>query len=259
MDSELILFLKNSLNSLFMLDTISPSPETTKYNYNVAYFEKGMNGWHKQSYHVITSKFKETLKDISNKSKILDFGCGDGFYGGFLKMYANSLYGMDISDSIEASKNLTNYTGFYQNDLGKQITHALKYDILFSSEVIEHVEDYQTFIKNASHLLNNHGTIFLTTTTFSCSLPIYLTSNIMRIKLKEIILFVKGWMGDYNSRTSFLKNIWGWTKGHHHGFSKKQLAKAFMDNGFEVLSIEYIFVQPFIYEDFFKNPFKSSK
>lgn len=60
-------------------------------------------------------------------------------------------------------------------------------------------------------------------------------------------------------RTEFLQNIWGWTKGHYHGFSKKQMKNGLKDAGWEVISIKYLKVQPFIYNEVFLNPFKNVK
>lgn len=228
------------------------------YNYNDQYFENGMNGWHAQSYDIVTSELKKAWNSKA-QCTTLDMGCGDGFYGHYLVSFSSRLDGIDVSDEVKFSPNRKFYSNLFTNDLGGVMEINCKYDLIFSSEVIEHVESYTAFIKNAYNFLKDGGEIFLTTTTFSCSLPIYVLNETKRIKISEINKFIKGWAGNYKSRTEFLKNLWAWTKGHYHGFSKKQLKTAFEKNGFKVTKIEYLYAQPFIYDSFFQNPFKNVK
>ena len=230
------------------------------FEYCDSYFESGMDGWHASSFHIISSKFEKFSRDKLLATG-LDFGCGDGFYGAFLSRYLERLSGMDVSDSIEKSPNRGAYQSFSQADLGQRISSDGKsYDLVFSSEVIEHVSDYRTFLQNAFHMLRPGGFLFITTTTYACGLPIYLTTRRpSEWSLRALYQFCKGYVGNESARTEFLKSLWGWTKGHCHGFSKRQLRAALSATGFEVESVDYFHAQPFIPTSFFWNPFKNTR
>jgi SAM-dependent methyltransferase len=81
--------------------------------------------------------------DVDNLSyyknlNILEFGCGDGFQIPYLKqlgeVYASDIY---ISDGIRAMAD----TKFYQCDITNTPFEDNKFDILFSNQVLEHIED----------------------------------------------------------------------------------------------------------------------
>lgn len=229
------------------------------FDYSSSYFQSGMDGWHAASYLLITEKFERFAKGRRFPAG-LDFGCGDGFYGPFLRQHVDRLFGADLSNCIEDARNRAAYHDFIQRDLGKRIIGKEDtYDIIFSSEVIEHVSDYRAFMENAYHLLKPGGYFFLTTTTFACGLPLYLAQHPKQWSIPALIQFVKGFFGDEFARTTFLKNLWSWTKGHHHGFSKRQLREALGKVGFEIETLEYLHAQPFVYTNFFWNPFKRTK
>ena len=127
-----------------------------KYDYSQQYFEKGMLGWHKQSFHLITAAFETAFHDKKIDS-ILDFGCGDGFYGSYLKNYSENVDGMDISEELKHNNNSIHYRNFIQADLAGDIENREKYSIVFSSEVIEHVLDYKKFLANAQSVTQKNG------------------------------------------------------------------------------------------------------
>ncbi len=106
------------------------------------------------------------------------------------------------------------------------------YDVIFSSEAIEHVTDYDAFLDNADHLLKPNGFVFLTTTTFRP--PDLFSATPKQWSIQALIQFLKGFGGDRSARTSSLRNLWTWTKGHYHGFSEGQLREALGKVGFEI-------------------------
>jgi 2-polyprenyl-3-methyl-5-hydroxy-6-metoxy-1,4-benzoquinol methylase len=227
-----------------------------EYDYSHQYFEQGMVGWHQQSFKTITSlfDFQFMYKEIPS---ILDFGSGDGFYGAFLNNYSANVDGFDISDELSSSNNKKFYRKFKQLDLAGPIDCTEKYKVLFSTEVIEHVLDYKRFLRNARMVTEKDGFLFLTTTTFAFSIFVYLVSFPTSFKFKEIGKYFSGLFGNERNRTAFLNNIWSWTKGHYHGFSKRQMKNALAETGWEVISIKFMKVQPLIYNQFFLNPFNN--
>ena len=229
-----------------------------KFKYSDSYFLKGMTGWHGASF----PKISEELCGILSKGwTALDFGCGDGFYGATIEPRVSHLDGVDYSDSLERNENRKHYRQFWAADLGAGNNGIPKshYDFLFSSEVIEHVANYRTFLSNAAAALKPQGVLFLTTTTFSCSLPILMQTKPATIDIRAVTEFLRGWLGNEQQRSRFVMRLWDWTKGHYHGFSKRQLRRALEEAGFVNIKIEYLHVMPVVYTDFFLNPFSNIK
>lgn len=100
-------------------------------------------------------------KDI----KIADFGCGRGWLSYKLSEFGE-VTGFDISElSLEnAKKSFSNIT-FVCLDASKDIPidYFEEFDVLISSEVIEHIEDQQNYLKNIFKLLKNNGVFIITT------------------------------------------------------------------------------------------------
>jgi SAM-dependent methyltransferase len=228
-----------------------------QYSYGQKYFTEGMSGWHALSYDAISEAFCN-FAEASPIRRLLDFGCGDGFYGRLLSQHTERLDGVDLSADVLTAENRRCYKDVFETDLGKPWeSPGDPYDALFSSEVIEHVEDYQQFLQNAFHALRPGGRLFLTTTTYSFGFFIFLTSYAREVTLSAVSEFVRGWFGNAECRSRFVRRLWGWTKGHYHGFSKRQLKEAIEENGFSIERLDYLHVQPVIDPGFFKNPFRN--
>jgi len=109
--------------------------------------------------------------DISPNSKILDVGCGGGYLLNELykKGYEN-IWGFDLSNSgIEVCRD--NFPDLserfqvhnaYENELPKEFP-LKKYDLIISSEVIEHLYDPQKYLENINSWLCEGGYVLLTT------------------------------------------------------------------------------------------------
>lgn len=97
--------------------------------------------------------------------KILDFGCGNGW---FISQYigmGHELHGIDPSSSgikIAKAKNLdVKFTQSSSNEFLKD--YHEKFDLILSIEVIEHVYSPREYMKRLSEYLKPGGKIFLTT------------------------------------------------------------------------------------------------
>ncbi len=214
-----------------------------EFNYDNNYYNEGIGGFHKASIPYIHHFFDRVKKSYST-TQILDYGCGNGFHSGYLRSQSEILHGVDFSDAIQSSPLKENYQQLYKADLGKDITLPKElYDLLFSIEVIEHVEDYRKFLKNAYDRLKPGGVLFLTTTTFTCYLFILLVIYRRKVSIRNLVYFVIGWFGSEKYRTKFTLNLWEFTTGHYHGFSKRQLTNAAKQCGFKVKEIRYLPIQ----------------
>ena len=110
-------------------------------------------------------QIEKRIKRLKNNQsiKILDAGCGSGWLSSRLSVYGE-VTGIDISEkSIEEAK--VNYPGirFICMDAREDFQLDEKFDIIVSSEVIEHVIEQEKYFNNIASMLKTHGTLILTT------------------------------------------------------------------------------------------------
>lgn len=107
---------------------------------------------------------REYLRDKNpNKLKILEVGCGFGYLTYALSKAGFDVLGIDISQvAIENAQK--RYGSFYQCvDLKVFSERAEKYDLVIFTEVIEHIENVQEFLRSAYEVLKAQGAILCTT------------------------------------------------------------------------------------------------
>lgn len=104
--------------------------------------------------------------------KILDIGCGDGALVYLLAKAGGDVTGVDNEETglIYARENLqtmsqhTNLTSSFVNASAYELPfESESYDIVVSSEVIEHVTEPERLLKEAARILKPAGKIILTT------------------------------------------------------------------------------------------------
>ncbi len=109
-------------------------------------------------------------KFLDRGSKILEIGCGQGL---LLKEFNNRGFDtMGIEPSLNASnlasrKGLNVIQGFYPNLKLKN----KKFDAIYASQVLEHVEDLETFLQSIKINLSSGGIVMFTQTNFLGLLP----------------------------------------------------------------------------------------
>jgi SAM-dependent methyltransferase len=218
--------------------------QMNEWDYDEEYYERsGLSGWHQCSFPAIAMAIDRLAQKLPEDGAVLDFGCGDGFYGRALSRKGNVLDGVDFSPFLRDHPNRQYYANFAQGDLGAPWASVAKYDLLFSSEVIEHVQDYRQFLANAFAALKPGGRMLLTTTTFFWSLFVLLIVHRRQTSVRSISDFVRGCGGDERARTRFVLRFWDYFGGHYHGFTKRQLRNALDDVGFITERIDYLHVQ----------------
>lgn len=155
------------------------------------------------------------LKKIEKPKTVLDFGCGYNAY--FLSNIITAFpsvqeaVGMDMSanENLGAEK-ITLISG----DLnGKLPFPDQKFDIVFSTAVLEHLEDYDTAFREMHRVLKKGGYLFLTTPAPAAK-PVleFLAYTLKLIDEKEI-------------------------RDHKKYFSRKELKKLFSDLGYNQIRV----------------------
>jgi 2-polyprenyl-3-methyl-5-hydroxy-6-metoxy-1,4-benzoquinol methylase len=103
------------------------------------------------------------LKD-KPKLKILEIGCGLGYMTYALKMQGHEVIGCDISEeAINFAKETFGDNYKICDILENSSFEPQSFDLIFGTELIEHIPNVRDFIQNCSTLLIDGGSILFTT------------------------------------------------------------------------------------------------
>ena len=139
-------------------------------NYKEYYEEAGRENniwnWHGQKFEYYREilRYNKLSKVIGGKScEILDLGCGDGFLSCMLAENGHQVDAIDIS-----SERLSKFEEKAKKLGVKQICGSVfeyhfekSYDVVVSSEVIEHLEDYESILKGVCGVLKPGGRLII--------------------------------------------------------------------------------------------------
>ncbi|MFA5405773.1 MAG: class I SAM-dependent methyltransferase [Candidatus Nanoarchaeia archaeon] len=122
-------------------------------------FSKGYHKSHELKVIKMTSLIKGQPK------RILDIGCGDGWFGAKLKkVFGAEVTGVDILDKalITAKKKglLTKKFDLSKNNWPLKSNY---FDLIIAGDIIEHVYDTENFIKECKRLLKKGGQLIIST------------------------------------------------------------------------------------------------
>ena len=98
---------------------------------------------------------KKLIKKNNNEIKILEFGCGWGFWTKFMKELNFDVETVEISDSridYLEKNGIQNYRNI--NNINK------KFDLIFSNQAFEHISDPLQTLNNLKNKLNENGFMF---------------------------------------------------------------------------------------------------
>ena len=118
----------------------------------------------------IKSNFQRTQVEIFQKlinpyivknTRILEIGCSYGFWLDLLSPYTDNLTGIDIYNSMAPS--LKKKIKFKKGDGTKIPFQKNTFDIVYSVDVIEHVQNDLKFVQENYRVLKNNGIFILGT------------------------------------------------------------------------------------------------
>lgn len=113
-----------------------------------------------------TARFTRTLEEIKNGDKVLDIGCGVGVLTQLVKKtYPDcEVYGVDISSqAIEDNKKENPEIYYSQGTVNNLSFDNEMFDVIFSGEVLEHLDDPQVLLTEGFRLLKDGGKMIVTT------------------------------------------------------------------------------------------------
>jgi len=144
--------------------------KSDKSLYNKDYFiERYERRWlkgYKPFFHNFWIRY---LKKIKSKGKLLDIGCGEGFFLYWAEKYWE-IYGVDISEYAisKAKKRLksSNLTVYDIND-GLDFYKDSYFDIITVFDVLAHLENPDFLLSEISRIIKNEGILIISTPNLS--------------------------------------------------------------------------------------------
>lgn len=213
--------------------------------YTDAYFEGPMAAWHRLSQPTFAAFLRRAVGG-ERPARILDLGCGDGAYGPVLAELGDVVDGCDGSGAALARAGARGvYHRLVQVDLAAPALPELagSYELVFTTEVIEHLPDPDRFCRLAAGLLAPGGLLVLTTTTYHLYLFYYLLFA-DPLRRRDLGDFARGCLGNDAAGDRFVRTLWELTGGHEHGFRLRRLLACLRRAGFEIERRGYANVQP---------------
>ena len=178
--------------------------------------------WHSE----LVDDFLEVFGQISNDKKVLDIGPGNGFFMVLLRELGfTHIEGLEISPvflDVLRSKNLAAHLGNIAVGDGLERL-SRPYDVVLMMELLEHREEPEPTLQNASKTITHGGILYVT-------IPIYqfIFERISRIKHRI-------------SREEQVRRI---DETHIHAFSRQELVRLLTRTGFEVLELHRVSFMP---------------
>lgn len=105
-----------------------------------------------------------TFNNLKNYSgKILDVGCGNGYFISSIKNKDDQLYGVDVSEeSLEIAKNRCPEVKFIKIKVGDSLPFEDNYfDVVTLFHVLEHVDSEERIVAEIFRVLKSGGLLFL--------------------------------------------------------------------------------------------------
>lgn len=212
--------------------------------YDDAYFSGPMADWHRRSLPTFAAFVAEACAGRA-PGRVLDAGCGGGVYGPVLRPLASELVGCDAAPpALARAAAAGHYDRLVESDLATAGAGELggPYDLVFSTEVIEHLRDPAAFLALSEELLAPGGRLVLTTTAYHFYVFYYL-GLIQPIEPAALADWLAGWRHPRRA-DRFVQRLWQITGGHYSGFSRHRLRRLARGAGLRVVSLRHAHVQP---------------
>jgi SAM-dependent methyltransferase len=218
------------------------------FDYSADYFDGKMSNWTALSIGAISSRLLATLKQpFPRDGIVVDFGCGSGAYLPYLKQSLLEVVGVDISPEAVKQASQKPYKAVLLTDNGNAPLPDHCAAIVFSTEVLEHIEDAAAAIKEFNRLLKDDGLLILTTTLYFSSINIYLSTAIQKkhslTKVsREVLLYALGFFSKRQQQNFVMKWCYLPLGGHFHGFKLGSLKKIISDAGFQIIEVRPLYI-----------------
>jgi len=163
-----------------------------------------------------SKKIKFLLNYVGSNKKILDLGCGDGAVCNALHKQGNDVVGVDLEKIVRIARKKYPHLKFVAFDLSQKFPFEdSKFDIIYASEILEHIPDDKLFLKECHRILVQGGVIIIT------------VPNKFYVRDRIYMFFGKDWRDPIRDIDT-----------HVHFYSFKTIKKLIKYIGFEIKKIE---------------------
>ena len=174
----------------------------------------------KQQFNLEVPKDKFIANYIGTGKKVLDVGCFTGYCSKAFQEMGNTVVGIDASSpAIKKAQECYPDLEFYCIDAMNLTTRfpSDTFDIVVTSEVIEHVLDPKIFLKAINQILRLGGLLILTTQN----------SNALHLRLRMLI-------GKFR-----------WDFKHFRLYSKPEIVHEIRNGGFDIEVVKVVPINPY--------------
>ena len=166
-------------------------------------------------------RIKKIVNAVGEEEVVLDIGCFDGTIGELLLKKGNKVYGIEISkDAVNIAKK----RGIIVKNTSAEKNFPFEdkfFDVVIAGEIIEHLLDTVSFLKEIKRVLKDNGRLILT------------TPNVASLGRRFYLLFGKN--PYFEAAYGFPPNA---DAGHIRFFTKKLLIDFLNYVGFEIIKYE---------------------
>ncbi len=179
----------------------------------------------------LLASVRKLLKGIGTRAKVLDLGCGNGYFSHEIAKLGFEVHGVDRSESgIRIARESFPELQFWVEDAEKAIIPHLfsaeTFDLVVSTEVVEHLYDPRQFVENVFHLLKPSGQFIVSTPYHGY--------------LKNVLLAISGTMDRHFTAL--------WDGGHIKFWSRTTLSKLLTERGFTDLHFIGVGRVPYVWK-----------
>ena len=185
---------------------------------------------------------KNLASSIPKNGSVLDVGCGNGIISLNLGKEGYTIHGIDMSEkSIENAKEKNPFSNvsFSAMDAETMRASGLRYDAIVCSEVLEHLNNPGSLLKQLFEILKDDGILLVTVPNGTGPRESLVTKPFLKLRRKNnwawrSVLKLKKTLG-YSGTTiqSDADNL-----DHIQFFTRDQLNKLSQENGFNIQKIE---------------------
>ena len=174
--------------------------------------------------------FIDLVENLENVDSICDLGCGNGYMTGRLAELGYDIIGIDASETgLEIARQVYPNARFHQSVIDGTLGEAGlgKFDLVVSSDVIEHLYRPSDLVKDASSLLKANGQLLIGTPYHGY--------------LKNLALSISGKMDSHFTALD--------EAGHIKFFSVNTLSRLLQNYGFSDLKFSFYGRAPWLWKN----------